>query len=96
MHQTASTLGSIIGGFINILILSLVWEKLLLRRLISNTIFCHLASVVLAWITAGIVGGFVMAVDRTFTWTPFGSYLFPALVVAVLAFFRGYGKQASR
>jgi uncharacterized membrane protein len=96
MHSTASTLGSIVGGFINIILLSLIWEKLLLRRLISNNIILNLASVALAWIAAGILGGFGLAVDRTFTWSAFGLYLIPALVVAVLAFFRGYGKETRR
>ena len=96
MHSTASAVGSFVGGFIAVFVLSLIWEKLGFRRVIHNGVACKLASVTMAWITAGVLGGFGLAVDEAFNWSSFGRYLAPAIVVAIIAFFTGYGRRADR
>lgn len=92
MYATSSQLGAFFGGIIAILLSSLLWEWLLRSR-IRRTVPRHLVAVVLAWLTAGVLGGFGFARSGTFTMIAFPKYLLPAVVVGVLFYLRARGRD---
>jgi len=89
MHPVAYSLGSLIGSFIIVSLLSYLWERFLFQKVMDDPVKGKLASVGAAWLTAGVIGGFGFANGGPYAWVAFGFYGVPAAVLAVFAYFRG-------
>ena len=82
-------MGSIIGGLIAILMLSMLWEWALFKRVMDDPVKGKLSSVAAAWLTAGTLAGFGMADGGPFFTTAYLIYLLPALIIGGWAFYSG-------
>lgn len=78
-------LGAFVGGLMGVLLLSLIWEKLLFKRVTDDPLIGKVGSVAAAWLTAGTIGGWGLADGGEYQWRAFGVYFFPALVIGALA-----------
>ena len=94
MHPISSGIGAFVGGVVAILLLSLLYEWLLRSR-IHRLVARHMVAVALAWVTAGLLGGFGFARTGGFTFIAFQIYLLPALLVVLLFYLRSRGRQRS-
>ncbi len=84
-----ATLGSMVGGFLVVLLLAIVWEKLLFSRVYDDPVKGKLSSVLAGWVSASIFGGFGLANGGPFDWSAFSDYFLPALLIAFLGYRRG-------
>jgi hypothetical protein len=84
-----SLLGQLTGGFVAILALAFLWEKLLFQRVLDDPVAGKLSSVIAAWVSAGILAGFGSADGGPFVWSAGLVFLIPALIVAAMAYRRG-------
>lgn len=78
----------LLGGVVAILLLSVLWEWALFKRVLDNPLTGKLAAVGAAWLTAGSLAGFGMADGGPFYWAAYLIYLPSAAVVVLFAFFR--------
>lgn len=88
-HPWPSFIGQMVGGFIAVLVLSILFEKLIFQRVMDDPVKGKLGSVIAAWLAAGAIGGFGMADGGPYQWFAFVIYAFPAMGLACLAHRRG-------
>lgn len=82
-------IGALIGGFLAIYVLAMLWEWALFKRITDDPVVGKLSSVAAAWITGGVLGGFGLGSTESFFWPAFAIYLIPALIVGVIFYRRG-------
>lgn len=85
----AYLVGSIIGGVAAILLLSLIWERVLMKRAFDDPVKGKLASVLAAWLSGSAIAGWGFADGGSYRWDAFGMYAIPAIIVAAMAYYAG-------
>lgn len=88
-HPWSAFIGQMIGGFIAVLLLSMIWEKLVFQKIMDDPVKGKVWSVVAGWVTAGAIAGFGMANGGPYRWFAFVIYAFPAILLGALAWRRG-------
>ena len=83
------TIGGLIGGFLAMYVLSLLWEWALFKRINDDPVTGKLSAVAAAWLSGSALAGFGMANGEPYAWFAFSIYLIPAILVGFLFYRRG-------
>lgn len=79
-------IGSLVGGMLGVYIMYCLWEWALFKRIANDPMIGKLASVVAAYLTAGILFGFMEHFDGSFEPSGLIVYLPGALITFVIAY----------
>jgi len=82
-------IGSLVGGFLIILLLAILTENLVWQRVCDDPLAGKLLSALSGWLTVGTLAGWGLAKGGPYYWGAFVDCAIPGLPVAFLAYWRG-------